>query len=56
MTLWQIDPGYFCAGLVVRDGRVVLAAPILGWAVGKPWVEVRAWAERQHARLTRVAG
>lgn len=49
--LYSIDapthPTRFCASLEVRDGRIVRAAPILGWSIGKPWVAVRAWAERK---------
>ena len=41
--LWRIVAPHFVAGLVVRDGRVVEAAPILGWARGRPWAGVRSY-------------
>lgn len=44
--LWRIEAPHFVAGLVVEDGRVVEAAPILGWANGKEWREVRAYCKR----------
>lgn len=46
-TLWHVTAPHFCAGLEVRHGRVTLAAPILAWAVGKLWGEVRAYARRK---------
>lgn len=45
--LWRIEGPRFVAGLVVRAGVVVEAAPILGWAVGRPWSSVRAYAVRK---------
>lgn len=33
--LYQITSSYYCAGLVVRNGYVAEAAPILKWAIGK---------------------
>lgn len=35
--LYQIHAPHFCAGVVVRDGRVTAAAPIVRWAIGKNW-------------------
>ena len=32
---------HFCAGLVMRDGRCVEAAPILRWAVGRDRDQLR---------------
>lgn len=42
-TLIQIDTGYACAGIIVRDGRVVEAAPIFRWMLGKKWFDVVNW-------------
>ena len=46
--LWRIvgkhrHLGPFVAGLIVEDGRVVQAAPLLGWAKGKPWAEAKVY-------------
>ncbi len=35
--LWQITASRFCAGFVVERGRIVTAAPILKWMLGKVW-------------------
>ena len=35
-ALWQLDTGYACGGLIVdAHGRVVEAAPIFWWTVGR---------------------
>ncbi len=33
--IYQIDTGYACFGLVVKDGTIVEAAPIAKWTIGK---------------------
>jgi hypothetical protein len=38
--LAQVTAPHFTAGLVIRDGYVVRAAPILAWAVTKRWLPV----------------
>lgn len=42
-VLWQIYAPHYTAGPVVTDGIVTEAAPILRWAVGRRWTEVRAY-------------
>lgn len=39
-------PGWVCAGLEYRHGRVTRAAPILGWTIGKRLIDVEHWVER----------
>ena len=53
-SLWRITAPHFCAGLVVRDGKVVRAAPILAWAVGKEWLVVKRYMVRKgwHGNVT----
>ena len=43
--LWRVTAPHYTAGLVVRrsDSVVVEAAPILSWAHGKRWKEVRSY-------------
>jgi len=36
----QIDTGYACFGIVVKEGRVVAAPPIAGWCIGRRANEV----------------
>lgn len=50
--LFQVTTGYFCAGIVVKNGRVVEAAPILRWSIGKPIGAVVAWAESKGGEVT----
>lgn len=37
--LIQIDSGYFCAAVQVKDGKVTSAAPIIKYMLG--WLESR---------------
>ena len=38
----------FCAGLLVSGNRVVTAAPILRWALGKQWTHVSSECALRH--------
>ena len=44
--LIRIDSGYYCAGIVAdrETGKVIDAAPVLIWSIGKHFTEVVAWA------------
>lgn len=46
-TLWRIVAPHFVAGLLVEDGYVTEAAPILGWATGGQWSKVRSYLKRR---------
>lgn len=46
-VLWRVDVPHFCAGVRVLNNRVVDAAPILKWAIGKDIEAVRLWAVRK---------
>jgi hypothetical protein len=39
--IWQITAPHFTAGIIVVGDTVADAAPILRWAIGKPWEKVR---------------
>lgn len=43
-------------GLVVREGRVVEAAPICRWALGEREGTVADWLRQRGARFERVPG
>lgn len=45
--LIRITAPHYCAGLVARDGRVIEAAPILRWTVGKKAEAVIEYAVRK---------
>lgn len=52
MTVYLIDAPHYCAGVVVRDGVVTVAAPIVKWAIGKPWNEVSDYFNRKKFKIT----
>lgn len=49
MRSWliRVQAPHYCAGLIVEDERCTEAAPILGWALGKPWAELRRYFARK---------
>ena len=46
---YQLKTKYFCAGLFVRENRIVEAAPIIRWAIGKRLSEVKNFYKRNDA-------
>lgn len=52
---YSIDSGYFCAGLIVFDDHVTMAAPILKWTLGKPWSQIEAWCAKKGAVITFIS-
>jgi hypothetical protein len=52
--LYSIDVDYACAGIIVRDGTVIRAAPIFHWMRGKPLTEIIAWVESKHGKLEKI--
>lgn len=53
--LIQITAPHFCAGLLIEAGKVVLAAPILRWMMGKPEDYVRFYCRRKGWAVTTCA-
>ncbi len=49
----SVDLPYACFGLIIERGIVVEAAPIAGWATGKPAREVLEYFKRKGAKLER---
>jgi hypothetical protein len=45
--LIQITTSYFCCGIIIAAGRVLHAAPILQWAIGKPEEDVHQWVRNR---------
>lgn len=43
----HITAPHFCAGAVIINGRIVRAAPILGWTHGKSVQQGEAWCRRK---------
>lgn len=53
---YQVDVGYACAGVVVDGERVVEAAPIFKWMVGKSWKYVQNWIKNKDLGEVREVG
>ncbi len=51
-TLVHVNAGYFRAGLVVKAGVVVRAAPIIGWAKGKQYADFLEYANSRKWRVS----
>lgn len=50
-ALIRVEMARFVAGVEVEDGRVVRAAPILRWAVGKPAGMLTRWVVAQGGKV-----
>lgn len=48
--IWVSLP-YATYGIEVEDGKVVDAAPIAKWMIGKPETEVAAWLRKKGAQI-----
>lgn len=53
-SLYRVVTPHLVAGLIVGDGVVRRAAPILTWTVGQTVEAVRAWAERRGGSVERI--
>lgn len=54
MSLYQVDANHYVAGLVVDRGRIVQAAPILRWTVGRDMQRVQAYLTKRGYRVDLV--
>jgi hypothetical protein len=54
--LCRVEAPYYVAGLIIENGVVVQAAPILFWAVGKSWNYVRDYFDTKRYKWEFVAG
>jgi len=50
-----IDAPYFYCGIVVRDDRVIEAAPIVGYMRGWSRDQARAYCQQKHWKVFLVA-
>lgn len=53
-TLWRVVAPHFVAGLVTDGDRVVEAAPILRWTMGRSRPQLRERFSRLHYEVQRV--
>lgn len=52
--LVQITSAYFCAGIVAREGRVIVAAPILHYMKGWDGQQVKSYCQKKGWTWTRL--
>lgn len=50
-TLVIIEARHMYAGVIVADGVIQRAAPILAWSVGHPYKRLARWAHRKGYRV-----
>ena len=53
--LYQVATSSYVAGVLIRDGRVVQAAPILRWAIGQSLDELSRQVEKRGGTVAAVA-
>ena len=54
VMLYRVDVPHFCCGIIVKDEKVVKAAPIMKWAVGKPLTVIQAWVKSKRGTILLV--
>lgn len=54
--LISVTRGTATYGVVVREGRVVRAAPVAAWMIGKPWSRCEDWLKRKGATINTLRG
>jgi hypothetical protein len=52
--LYWVDVHYACFGLLIASNRIVDAAPIARWMVGKTTQEVKPWLLAKKAIVKKV--
>ncbi len=45
--LYQITPHYACFGIEIKGAKVIDAAPIGKWMIGKSFVSVAEWVNKK---------
>lgn len=51
---FQVDSNYFCAGLIEKDGKVIEAAPIQKWMIGKNIEYIKEYCVKKKWKLLLV--
>lgn len=54
MILYQVKSDYFCAGLVVRECKVIKAAPIISYMLNKDISWIKDYINNKNWTLSRV--
>lgn len=53
-TIYEITLPLISGGIIVDNGKVVVAAPTLAWTRDKPLEEVRAWVAHKQGTMETV--
>ena len=51
---YYVETLYFTCGIMVHDRKVIDAAPIMKWSIGKWLSEVQEWANRKGGNILLV--
>ena len=54
--LYRVTSPYFCAGIVVQLGKIVVTAPILSWTNGKLFVSFLAYCRHKNWDVEKIEG
>jgi hypothetical protein len=49
--LYQVTAPHFCAGIIVADGFIIKAAPILLWTRGRPFSSFADYCAKKSWRV-----
>jgi hypothetical protein len=49
--LKEVKLGYACFGIEVDDGKIVNAAPIAKWMIGKSIVAIERWVKSKNGKI-----
>ena len=52
--LIQIDVGYACYGIIVKDGTVTKAPSIARWMINKEYKTIEQWVLNKNGKITKV--
>ena len=55
-VLWRVTYRNVCAGVLVSDSKIVSAAPVLRWSVGKSLKFLQHWVKLKRGTVERVPG
>lgn len=53
--LYRITTDYACFGIIAQDDRIIKAAPIAGWTIGKRvYHALKYYIENKKAKIERI--
>lgn len=49
--LFSVSTDYFTAGILVKNKRIIKAAPILKWSIGKTLSQLENWLRTKNGKI-----